>query len=53
MDARLIARTAKPERNYELGMDALLIACIQKLNGIRSWAWMLGRPYALGTGTEF
>ena len=40
------------ERNYYLGMDVLVIACIQKLNGIRSWAWMLGRPYALGTRTE-
>ena len=52
MDALLIARIAKPERNYELGMDALVVARIQKLNGIMSWAWMLGRPYALGTGTE-
>ena len=43
---------SKPERKYELKMDALVIARIQKLNGIRSWAWMLGRPYALGTGTE-
>ena len=33
-------------------MDALVIARIQKLNGIMSWAWMLGRPYALGTRTE-
>ena len=40
------------ERNYDLGMDALVIARIQKLNGIMSWAWMLGRPYALGTRTE-
>ena len=40
------------ERNSDLGMDALLIARIPKLNGIRSWAWMLGRPYALGTRTE-
>ena len=40
------------EQNYDLGMDALLIARIQKLNGSRSWAWMLGRPYAFGTRTE-
>ena len=40
------------ERNCDLGMDALLIARIKKLNGIMSWAWMLGRPYALGTRTE-
>ena len=40
------------EQNYDLGMDALLIARIPKLNGIRRWAWMLGRPYALGTRTE-
>ena len=39
----------KPERNYDLGMDALVIARTQKLNSIRSWAWMLGRPYAWDT----
>ena len=40
------------ERNYDFAMDALLIARIQKLHGIMSWAWMLRRPYALGTRTE-
>ena len=45
------------ERNYArgmdaLGMDALVIACSWKTNGIMLWAWMLWSPYALGTRTE-
>ena len=29
------------ERNYGLGMDALVILCSWNMNGIMVWAWML------------
>ena len=40
------------ERNYGLGMDALVTVCFWNTNGIMVWAWMLWSPYALGTRTE-
>ena len=40
------------ERNYGLGMDALVSVCSWKTNGIMVWAWMLWSAYALGTRTE-
>ena len=40
------------ERNYGLGMDALVIGCSRITNVIVVWAWMLWSPYALGTRTE-
>ena len=40
------------ERNYALGMDALVTLCSWNTNGIMVWAWMLWSPYALGTRTE-
>ena len=40
------------ERNYALGMDALVTVCSWNMNGIMLWAWMLWSPYALGTRTE-
>ena len=40
------------ERNYDLGMDALVTVCSWNTNGIMVWAWMLWSPYALGTRTE-
>ena len=40
------------ERNYALGMDALVPVCSWNTNGIMVWAWMLCSPYALGTRTE-
>ena len=40
------------ERNYALGMDALVTACSWNTNGIMLWAWMLWSPCALGTRTE-
>ena len=40
------------ERNYALGMDALVTACSWNTNGIMHWAWMLLSPHALGTRTE-
>ena len=40
------------ERNYGLGMDALVAVCSWNTNGIMVWAWMLWSPYALGTRTE-
>ena len=40
------------ERNYALGMDALVIVCSGNTNGIMVWAWMLWSAYALGTRTE-
>ena len=40
------------ERNYGLGMDALVTVCSSNTNGIMAWAWMLWSPYALGTRTE-
>ena len=41
------------ERNYGLGMDALVAVCCWNTNGILVWAWMLWSPYAAGTRTEF
>ena len=40
------------ERNYGLGMDALVIVCSSNTNGSMVWAWMLWSPYALPTRTE-
>ena len=40
------------ERNYGLGMDALVSVCSWSTNGIMVWAWMLWSAYALGTRTE-
>ena len=40
------------ERNYDLGMDALVTVCSWNTNGIMIWAWMLWSPYAHGTPTE-
>ena len=37
------------ERNYALGMDALVTVCFWNMNGIMLWAWMLWSPYAFGT----
>ena len=34
------------ERNYGLGMDALVTVCSWNTNGIMVWAWMLWSPYA-------
>ena len=36
------------ERNYRLGMDALVSVCSWNTNGIEVWAWILWSPYALG-----
>ena len=40
------------ERNYGLGMDALVSRCSRITNVIMVWAWMLRSPYAIGTRTE-
>ena len=40
------------ERDYGLGMDALVIVCSGNTNGIMVWAWMLWSAYALGTRTR-
>ena len=40
------------ERDYGLGMDALVIAGSGKTNEIMVWAWMLWSAYALGTRTR-
>ena len=40
------------ERNYGLGMDALVSVRSWNANGIMVWAWMLWPAYALGTRTE-
>ena len=40
------------DRNYGLGMDALVTVCSWNTNGIMVWAWMLWSSYALGTRTE-
>ena len=29
------------ERNYDLGMDALVTVCSWNANGVMIWAWML------------
>ena len=39
------------ERNYGLGMDALVSVCSWNTNGSMVWAWMHWLAYALGTGT--
>ena len=39
------------ERDYGLGMDALVSVCSGNTNGIMVWAWMLWSAYALGTRT--
>ena len=39
------------DRNYDLGMDALVTVCSWNTNGIMIWARMLWSPYALGTRT--
>ena len=36
------------ERNYGLGMDALVTVCFWNTNGIVVWAWMLWSPEAVG-----
>ena len=35
------------ERNYGLGMNALVSVCSFNTNGIMLWAWMLWSPYML------
>ena len=40
------------ERNYGLGMNALVTVCSRNMNGIMVWAWMLWSAYALPTRTE-
>ena len=40
------------ERNYGLGMDALVSTCSWNTHGIMVWAWMHWFAYALGTRTE-
>ena len=40
------------ERNYGLGMDALVSVCSWNTNGIMVRAWMLCSAYDLGTRTE-
>ena len=40
------------ERDYGLGMDALVIVCSWNTNEIMVWAWMLWSAYALGTRTR-
>ena len=40
------------ERDYGLGMDALVIVCSWNMNEIMVWAWMLWSSYALGTRTR-
>ena len=40
------------ERNYGLGMDALVSVCSWNPNGIMVWAWMLRSAYTLGRRTE-
>ena len=39
------------ERNYDLGMDALVTVSSWNTNRIMVWAWMLWSRYALGTRT--
>ena len=39
------------ERNYGLGMDAVVIVCSWNTSRIMVWAWMLWLSYALGTRT--
>ena len=39
------------ERDYGLGMDALVTVCSWNTNGIMVWAWMLWSLYVLETRT--
>ena len=41
------------DRNYGLGMDALVSVCFLNMNAIMVWAWMLWLAHAPGTRTEF
>ena len=41
----------KHERDYALGMDALVTVCSWNTNVIMKWAWMLWQSYALETRT--
>ena len=43
---------SKHERNYGLGMEALVIECSRNMNGIMVWAWMLWSSYALGNSAR-
>ena len=47
-----LAYALERERNYGLGMDALVSMCSWNANGNMVWAWMLWLAYALGTRTE-
>ena len=40
------------ERNYDLGLDALVIVCSGNTNETMVWARMLWSSYALGTRTK-
>ena len=40
------------ERNYGLGLEALVTVCSWNTNGILVWTWMLWSPCALGTRAE-
>ena len=40
------------ERDYGLGIDALVSVCSGNTNEIMVWAWMLWSAYALGTRTR-
>ena len=40
------------ERNFGLGMDALVSVCSWNTSGIMVWAWMHWLAYALGTRVE-
>ena len=40
------------ERDYDLGMDALVSVCSWNTKGIMVWAWMPWSAYALGTRSE-
>ena len=45
-------RRSEHERDYDLGMDALVSVCSWNTKGIMVWAWMLWSAYALGTRSE-
>ena len=40
------------ERNYSLGMDALVSVCFWNTSGIMVWAWMHWLAYVFGTRAE-
>ena len=48
----MICQAQEHERNYGLGMDALIIVCSWNRNVVMVWAWMLWSSYVLGTRTE-